>query len=537
MAIVTKTGNPGANGADGVFPGGSGSDGAPGGIATAKAMAGADINNIANATGGQGGLGGAAGLVLPGGTPGSPGAGGAGGKAMAMATTTQGTSLPAGNFAQAVAQGGGGGDAGLPQPGGAGNAGGAGAEAMASASTTNSLGFAGAMAVATGGAGGVGHGGSAAARAAPQKRWQPRRGAGGSEVTVQQTGGNGGGSPDAANGGAGAGSKLGNASFGNATTGNVSLTATGGNGGSSLLGTGGAGGSASASITRTNATGGSGLLSVVAQGGWGGGSAGGTNGAGGSATATVNAMVVGNTDLRATAFGGMGGSNGVGANGNATAKVVGTATPAGLPSVGITGLAIADSFAGSQPGSGGIALATSDVSLVASPIGPSIGTNGAGASTSALLSGGLVLSLGGWTGSATNDSGSGSFVGHSVMEARTAIGEPEPNFIRGDQGVAVLTGMAGASITTADAAVSAVLASNPLIAGAFGATPEFWAVGELGANATGVGGGGDSSVHSSVDVRVDLSHSQRHDLLVSFYHPMLGRRIHQRHDAEHLGQW
>jgi hypothetical protein len=113
-------------------------------------------------------------------------------------------------------------------------------------------------------------------------------------------------------------------------------------------------------------------------------------------------------------------------------------------------------------------------------------------------------------------------VGSGKIEARTAIGETEPAFSSNLQGVAIVTGMAGTAITQAGTAVSAVLNNDPNIKNAFGVSPEFWALGELGDKISSLKPGDtQETATSSFDVFVDLSKSAKHDLLVGLYGPVV----------------
>jgi hypothetical protein len=67
--------------------------------------------------------------------------------------------------------------------------------------------------------------------------------------------------------------------------------------------------------------------------------------------------------------------------------------------------------------------------------------------------------------------------------------------------------------------VSAVLAGNSAIKTAFGASPEFWALGELGGRDSSAAG--TQTVNSSIDLSVDLTQSVKQNLLVGLYNPVV----------------
>jgi hypothetical protein len=94
MSDVSVTGNPGAQGTPGMPPGGSGTNGGPGGDAVATNTGSTDTNNSAEAYGGGGGGGGGADAAFVNGSytgpGGNGGAGARGGSSVAIVSTTVG---------------------------------------------------------------------------------------------------------------------------------------------------------------------------------------------------------------------------------------------------------------------------------------------------------------------------------------------------------------------------------------------------------------------------------------------------------------
>jgi hypothetical protein len=184
----------------------------------------------------------------------------------------------------------------------------------------------------------------------------------------------------------------------------------------------------------------------------------------------------------------------------------------GTPSAASGSASAATLTFGNLDAKGGIALATSTVTGSFDPNTGNMTGNHADAKTTAYLGTNLVLEI-----DAQADA-----LGSGKIEARTAIGETEPAFSSNLQGVAIATGMAGTSITQADTAVSAVLNNNPNVKSAYGASPEFWALGELGDKISGLKPGDtQETATSSFNVFADLTKSARHDLLVGLYGPVV----------------
>jgi hypothetical protein len=120
------------------------------------------------------------------------------------------------------------------------------------------------------------------------------------------------------------------------------------------------------------------------------------------------------------------------------------------------------------------------------------------------------------TGVSTQAGAAGNGVsssGTSVALAQAAIGGTPAAYVSNDQVVALETGAPTAAST------SAILAANPVIASAFGASPSFFTVGELGGGHSSVGTASQTAT-SEIDFSVDLTQlSPRQDLMVGLYHP------------------
>jgi hypothetical protein len=107
----------------------------------------------------------------------------------------------------------------------------------------------------------------------------------------------------------------------------------------------------------------------------------------------------------------------------------------------------------------------------------------------------------------------GTVNGTNLAEAQVGIGGPSIAFATGPQSLAFETGEPDSSST------SAVLSANPGIAAAFGVSPAFFAIGELGA-AYGSGAAGSQTNTSEIDLTVDLTElGSRQDLVVGLYNP------------------
>jgi hypothetical protein len=273
-------------------------------------------------------------------------------------------------------------------------------------------------------------------------------------------------------------------------------------GAGSVVACGGGAGGAGASSTLTNAvsgatTGGYLRLSQTSNGGAGGyGSSGGSGGTGGDATSsltfddTKNATASSNLTGASTPNGGAGGAapGGGGAGGKAIASLTLTGAAAVSASTTATG--------GSSATTAGTATATTTATGLS-------GSFSATADTS-LAAGQLIQ--------AASTSASGSVDGTSVAEAQAAIGGSSATFLTSGQAVALETGGPNA------ASSGAVLAANPNIKAAFGASPVFFAIGELGGGYSN-GGTGTQTITSSFGETVDLSKlAKRRDLLIGLDH-------------------
>jgi hypothetical protein len=342
---------------------------------------------------------------------------------------------------------------------GAGNSGGIGGAASASATDINKAGPAAATSIALGGAGGSGDGAGHAGGTGGAAAARAKAVGTGAGARAFETGGAGGLGRNGANGGAGAVASMKNAVTGSTNLGALYLhqSATGGAGGASVGGLAGVGGAAISSLTFDDMK-----------------------------SATRSATITASTAATGGAGGlGLGGSNGA-AGGAATASLslTGTALVAETTAVGGAGTSIA-----------GLATATTTVS----------GASGrlvALANTS-LRPGRLIQTV------AT--SASGTIVGVSMVKATAGIGGSATAFTIAPQAVALFTGAPSTGST------SAVLAGNSRIANAFGTSPVFFAMGELGGRHSTAASGSQTTRSEFIET-VDLSRlASRQDLVVGLY--------------------
>ncbi len=231
-------------------------------------------------------------------------------------------------------------------------------------------------------------------------------------------------------------------------------------------------------------------VDLTAVGGAGGGGSGGsTGGAGGQANATL-VFTGGGAGVTAavTAYGGPSGAGptaGPGGTGKALLTVVAganlTATATGHGGQGVT--AAGHSSAKTRTtGTSGTFTAAADTSLAA---------------------GQLIQ-----TGSA---SAGGSVDGSQNAKAKVVIGLVQPLELQG-QAVALESAAPDAGST------AAVLAANPNIAVAFGASPTFFAIDELGGSYDKAGGTVAHTTTETVNLTVDLTKlAARQDLVAGFY--------------------
>ncbi|MHB8528643.1 MAG: hypothetical protein ACYC8V_03915, partial [Caulobacteraceae bacterium] len=108
-------------------------------------------------------------------------------------------------------------------------------------------------------------------------------------------------------------------------------------------------------------------------------------------------------------------------------------------------------------------------------------------------------------------SSGGSVDGFSKAKARVVVGGPSLAFQSRSQSLAFETGAPDAAST------NAVLAANPNIAAAFGASPTFFAIGELGGSYS-VNGTSSQTTTETLNLTVDLTRlASRQDLVAGFY--------------------
>jgi hypothetical protein len=303
---------------------------------------------------------------------------------------------------------------------------------------------------------------------------------------------------EGAKGGAGAASSLTKGVSGATRGGALSITQTanGGWGGESFGGTGGTGGAATSALTlddTKNSTKSASLTGMItALGGAGGaGQSGANGGAGGKATASAILTATGTLNANAVARGGQGGdaSGGglMGAGGAASASTTahgGGSVQAQSTAMGGTGGSIAGAASATT-----VATGTS-------------GSMSAAASTS-LAPGRLIESVAASAGGVVH--------GTSTDTATATIGAASQTFVKTGQAVALVDGAPAAASTTA------ILNANAKIKSAFGASPVFFATGELGGGFAN-GGGGSQTTTSEIDMTVDLSKvSTAKHLIIGLY--------------------
>jgi hypothetical protein len=270
----------------------------------------------------------------------------------------------------------------------------------------------------------------------------------------------------------------------------LSQNAHGGAGGSSSGGIGGAGGAATSSLVfdDTKSVTQSALVSSESIAIAGAGGAGASGRAGGQATASQTIIGSGGVHAFSTATGGDGGAPGA-VGGNAAASTVARA---------------ATDVDGEAHAHGGFGFTTAGTALANTSAFGASGTFAADADTG-LTPGQLIQFVATTT--------SGVVDGASTAQALAKIGGLAANFSTAYQGIASETGAPAAF------SVNAVLAANPAIKMAFGSTPSFFSLGELGGGHARAGTDVETTT-SSLEVKVDLNQlSDRQDLLVGLYHP------------------
>jgi len=229
----------------------------------------------------------------------------------------------------------------------------------------------------------------------------------------------------------------------------------------------------------------------TAQGGAGGA---GVNGAvGGAAKAALTLTGTQTVSGNVTAFGGAGGAD----NAGGTAGLGGAAQAAAIvQGVSVSATAIA------LGGTGGAGATTASHAAATTKATGSSGTYTASAATS-LANGQLVVF-------ASADSG-GSVDGAATASSEALIGGGAFTFVTSGQSVAEASGAPNAAGT------SAILKANKTIATAFGASPSFFEIGELG-GAYSIRGATTQTTTSSTEVVVDLTQlTVRQDLVAGFY--------------------
>jgi hypothetical protein len=315
---------------------------------------------------------------------------------------------------------------------------------------------------------------------------------------AEQVGGVGGVGQEGAGGGQGASSAMKNAVTGRTNGGKLSLTqiAIGGDGGSSAnkLGPGGIPGAATSSLTfddtknKTQST----LVTgdVYATGGdaaTGGGDVAESSIpiAGGIATATLNLTGASATNAAVTASGGAGAAGGAGGNATAVLTAHGTNVEAQSTATG-----------GSGATASGIAAATTTAT----------GTSGsfsAEAGSSLINQNQLIQSI--------STSAQGVVNGTSVAQAKATIGGASASFLKSSQAVAFEAAAPSAAST------APILASNSAIAAAFGSSPVFFGIDEVGGGYSS-GGSIAQTVTTEVNETVDITKlSTRGNLIVGLY--------------------
>lgn len=337
-AEVIVNGPAGANGTNGVAPGGNATGGRKPAATIADATDSAQNVNLATANAGAGGVGGNGGAGSASVNGGRAGPGGFGGDAQATARSTPATGT---SRAQAIANGGRGGNAGMPGvagPGtsaGAGSVAGNGGDAHSSATAVSSgnaqadstsVGGNGGDAFGTNGFGGNGGGATARSRATSID--------GDATVSATLRGGNGGSGFNGAEAGHGASVRANYDTIDGSARNNLSVTkmAVGGNGGNSQTRYGGHGGDAYVEGSHSSSQG-SVTVQAVAIGGNGGASNTGNGGRAGSAYLSAGAWAVA-----------------PGGSANVSGRAVGGLAGAGPTGDAIHGDAIANTFAAARQG-------------------------------------------------------------------------------------------------------------------------------------------------------------------------------------------
>ena len=364
--------------------------------------------------------------------------------------------------------------------------------------------MASANATATGGNGGFGTGAgqSGGAGGASASAKAVATGSGTAFASVTQKGGAGGRGNPGATGGNGASSTLTDAVSGSTLGGHLTLqqTALGGFGGAaSGGGAAGTGGAAASSLSITDTTSATVNLLSSAIGETGGtGTSGSSGGGGGAALASLNAVASGALSAGSSAIGGSSGTGGPGGIGRRR-----QGADHGPERRQSHGHGERNRWRG--PDRGRPRLGEDQASGLSGPYDANANTS---------------LAIGQLIQFASADAG-GTVDGAESAKAKAIIGDPSstefafgPNFEAGGQAVALIDG-APNSTTTTD-----ILAANSNIASKFGASPVFFASGELGGAHASSGGTGSQTITDTVSLTVDLTQlPARHDLMVGLFNP------------------
>ena len=318
---------------------------------------------------------------------------------------------------------------------------------------------------------------------------------GAATAAARQNGGAGGAGVSGAGGGAGAASMITNAASGATNGGALTLTqgASGGAGGASVGGAGGTGGVADSALIFDDLTSATRSASVTgeiyAAGGAGGAaSGGGDGGAGAQGYGYLNLTGAAGVQATVVSTGGAGGAGatiGTPGPGQALITAVGTDVTASATAHGGRGA--------SRAGHGKAKTITTGTS----------GTFTDTANTS-LAAGALVT--------AVSASSTGTVDGKQTGKAKVVLGQTAQPFSPFGQATADASGAPAGTDT------AAVLAANPDIATAFGASPVFFAIDELGGQYAKSAGTGPETNTETVNLTVDLTKlASEQDLVVGFY--------------------
>ncbi len=490
-----KSGNLATGGAGGAANGAS--NGGDGGAASAISNLTA-LGYLFNALGHYGGvIKGTRAVGGVGGAAAGSGQGGAGGAAYASvnADSRSGAKDDVG----AMADGGYGG----ASHAGDGGAGGA-AGAVAATQSEFALGYAYAYGIAgaggngtgaghTGGAGGLGGGSSASVRIGSLYGGSDNYQA---KAKVYQAGGPGGGGAGGAAAGAGGSSALYNAAYAVCPKGVIYLSQTA---------VGGAGGSDGGSVPLSGA--GGGAISNLAF------------------DDSSQPIPASQTFATISAIGGVS----IGAGGNASANATFNVANALTIKVVATGGLSYDSSTGAAnavlnaSAGGALYTVTKAQDSVARPLGAGAYSSGAATAQSTTSGAGGTF----FAKAIETFSNSQSLVTYMKVVGTGTVDGTQVSDAKADDAADAWTfhstGQAVAELTTdpLSASTTAVLGANPNIATAFGASPSFFAIGELGASYAESGGSGSQTVISKFKFDVNLTNlASLQDLVVGFYNPV-----------------